>query len=558
MHRPCPDWCERIRPAGGGCGGERGTCRPWRTDSDVRLDGDSRWRIFGLPSAPSTARPRDRIMSDLPPGPSVCAVCAPGDDAAHPAAAPRRSHAALGQVVWHELRTTDVARARSFYSALFGWVVRPASARPDDRGVLYLDGSAVAAVGPLERSDGDSSHWVPFVAVPDVEECCFRAPELRGSVYRSSAERYGIGPAAVLEDPQGAIWAAVGPAGTPAADGAPLAAPAPWTGQRVAGHRGTPYRAAACPPMGYRPPGYRPPGYRPRGQQSPDHGPPAATAAAPAAAAAACAEGRDGAAGPSRAGRIERTLLITPDAGDARLFYGTLLGWRFPETAEERAGGGGARRELDARAGAREVAARRLHAGHRARSLARSWLPCISVAVLGASLEAARMAGATVLLGDSRCPPWAGSGWCGSPRAPCWRWSSRPGRPAGRGAPDGGTGWRMRRTTGHRMSLDPDGRPCERRRAIPRRRALKRAAGQAESRSDGPRRRMKRRRAGHSATSFPSSRQHSHSGWCLIIPCPPASAPLLTTRFPPARAARRVGGRADRPSRDGPDDPPAE
>lgn len=382
-------------------------------------------------------------MSELPPGPSVCAAGAPpdADDAAHRVAAHhRRSPAAVGHVVWHELRTTDVARARAFYSALFGWSVRPAWAHPDDRALLHLDGTAVAAVGPLERSDGDSSHWVPFVAVPDVEECCFRAPELRGSVYRSSAERYGIGPTAVLEDPQGAIWAAVGSAeALVAADGA---SPAPRTEQRATGHRGAAYRAAACPPVGYRPPGYRPPGYRPRGHQSPNHGPPATVATA-VSAPAACAEGRAWAAAPSRAGRIERTLLITPDAGDARQFYGTLLGWRFPETAEERAVGGALGASWIARAGAREVAAVvDSTLAMRARIPRPSWLPCISVAALGASLEAARKAGATVLLGDSHVPAVGMLGLVRDPTGAVLALveaaDQARGPLAGSGAPDGG------------------------------------------------------------------------------------------------------------------------
>lgn len=345
-------------------------------------------------------------MPDLPAGPHLCLTGAPGDDASPRAAAPRRSHA-VGQVVWHELRTTDVARARSFYAALFGWVVRPVWAHPDDRAVLHLAGTAVAAVGPLERSDGDSSHWVPFVAVPDVEECCFRAPELRGAVYhQSSAERYGIGPAAVLEDPQGAIWAAVG-SGSAGAVEVGGASPMPWAEQRPTGHRGPSYRAVACQPVGYRPPGYYgPPGHRPQGYRSPGQGASAAPSPATAVTAPAMrAEGPAGTAAPSRAGRIERTLLITPDAEDARQFYGTLLGWRFPEAGEGRASGGVLGASWLARAGACEVAAVvDSTLAMRARIPRPSWLPCVSVAALGASLEAAWTAGATVLLGDSHVP----------------------------------------------------------------------------------------------------------------------------------------------------------
>ncbi|MHB1224930.1 MAG: VOC family protein [Gemmatimonadaceae bacterium] len=309
-----------------------------------------------------------------------------------------------GQVVWHELRTTDTARAREFYAALFGWAVQPPWAHPDDPAVLHLHGSDVATVTSLGRADGEDSHWLPFIAVADVDACCSRVPELRGSVYQSAEECCGAASMAVLEDPQGAVWAAL--ASGDAAAGARL------PGMRAAGYRFAPHRPTVYRPTVYRPTGfqptdhepvgYRPAGYRPAGYvgrapgavagslpstspRSPAHESPSYQPPGPAA----------------RPGAMGRTLLLTPDPAAARQFYGALLGWQFPVKASPAVDCGVLGPIAAVRTGGCEMAALvGSTPALRARLPRPSWLPSIHVQSLDESLASAWALGGTVLLGE--------------------------------------------------------------------------------------------------------------------------------------------------------------
>jgi predicted enzyme related to lactoylglutathione lyase len=112
--------------------------------------------------------------------------------------------AAQGRFVWHDLMTTDAPAARAFYTELFGWGVQE----------LNMGGFTVLLLKNGERSIGTimpetslpSSHWMPYVAVADVDAACRRAVELGGAVGVPATNVPKLGRLAVVTDPHGGAF----------------------------------------------------------------------------------------------------------------------------------------------------------------------------------------------------------------------------------------------------------------------------------------------------------------------------------------------------------------
>jgi predicted enzyme related to lactoylglutathione lyase len=114
-----------------------------------------------------------------------------------------RTHGAFS---WSELRTTDVAAARDFYSRLFGWGMRE-MAMPDGTYTTCQVGE-VSVAGmtalPPQAPDGQP-HWACYVTVADVEATQRKAVELGGKVLTPAFDVPNVGRMAVIQDPQGAV-----------------------------------------------------------------------------------------------------------------------------------------------------------------------------------------------------------------------------------------------------------------------------------------------------------------------------------------------------------------
>ena len=129
----------------------------------------------------------------------------------------------VGRFVWHDLMTTDPARATAFYAALVGWTT---SVMPmgelGDYTMVHAEGTAVGGIVPLDPSHGVTSHWVSYVTVADVDAACEWAAQLGGAICVPATDIPDVGRFAVLEDPEGAIFSLF-TAGAPTdGDGDPL------------------------------------------------------------------------------------------------------------------------------------------------------------------------------------------------------------------------------------------------------------------------------------------------------------------------------------------------
>ena len=105
-----------------------------------------------------------------------------------------------GKFVWVDLVTEDVATARSFYGALFGW-----SFRAGDRYTeIVHQGQPIGGVVEA-ASDVGGSRWVGNLSVADVDRAADFVREHGGVVLREPVEAPERGRLALVRDPEGAL-----------------------------------------------------------------------------------------------------------------------------------------------------------------------------------------------------------------------------------------------------------------------------------------------------------------------------------------------------------------
>ncbi len=118
--------------------------------------------------------------------------------------------AEAGRVVWHDLLTKEVARARRFYAELLGWGYEVEHAtdftwKPGEEGDYTLIVVNGQAHGGLWDAGYDTApYWLPWVAVEDVDVVTERAKSLGAEITREPWDTPGVGRGSVIRDPQGA------------------------------------------------------------------------------------------------------------------------------------------------------------------------------------------------------------------------------------------------------------------------------------------------------------------------------------------------------------------
>lgn len=123
-----------------------------------------------------------------------------------------------GEFVWHELLTSDPEAALDFYCELVGWDHEIWEGKPTEEGeeqdlpVFTLDDEPVAGallIPEDARQEGAVPHWLAYLASPNVDATTGRATKLGATLLVPPNDIPEIGRFAVLEDPQGATFAAL-------------------------------------------------------------------------------------------------------------------------------------------------------------------------------------------------------------------------------------------------------------------------------------------------------------------------------------------------------------
>jgi uncharacterized protein len=110
-----------------------------------------------------------------------------------------------GALAWTELSTSDLAKSKAFYAAVFGW----GWAGADEYAEAQVNGRTIAGVMPRrpDTPEGVPDNWLVYFGTADVDGDTGRASGLGATVLVSPMDIPGIGRFSVLMDPQGATFA---------------------------------------------------------------------------------------------------------------------------------------------------------------------------------------------------------------------------------------------------------------------------------------------------------------------------------------------------------------
>jgi hypothetical protein len=111
---------------------------------------------------------------------------------------------------YSELHTKDLARAKAFYSELFGWKFEDLPVPGMQYSMLHTGGEQNGGA----MSDADvPPMWLTYVNVDDVAKAAERAAKLGAKVLTGKTEVKEMGWFAVIDDPTGAriaLWQPIG------------------------------------------------------------------------------------------------------------------------------------------------------------------------------------------------------------------------------------------------------------------------------------------------------------------------------------------------------------
>ena len=115
-----------------------------------------------------------------------------------------------GAFSWNELMTTEVAAARNFYGALFGWETEAYPGGDYHYTLVKVGGEAVGGIMSLPPDcAGMPPGWGIYVTVSDVEATARQVESLGGKLLRPPMDIPDVGRFCVLQDPQGATLCAI-------------------------------------------------------------------------------------------------------------------------------------------------------------------------------------------------------------------------------------------------------------------------------------------------------------------------------------------------------------
>jgi predicted enzyme related to lactoylglutathione lyase len=106
-----------------------------------------------------------------------------------------------------ELHTSDLGRAKDFYSKLFGWTLQDAPMPGGGAYTLIQVGSGTGGGMTVNQAPGVPPHWLAYVGVEDVRASTRKAKELGAKVVVDVMEVGDYGTMSVITDPTGATLA---------------------------------------------------------------------------------------------------------------------------------------------------------------------------------------------------------------------------------------------------------------------------------------------------------------------------------------------------------------
>jgi predicted enzyme related to lactoylglutathione lyase len=115
-----------------------------------------------------------------------------------------------GTLCWADLMTPDPARAKEFYTGLFGWRIIKGENGPS--GYLHIANGEkfIGGIPPANFRDPNvPPHWLVYFLVANCDETAAKGKELGGKTLLAPMAIEEVGRMAVLADPQGAVFAII-------------------------------------------------------------------------------------------------------------------------------------------------------------------------------------------------------------------------------------------------------------------------------------------------------------------------------------------------------------
>jgi len=110
-----------------------------------------------------------------------------------------------GAVVWSELMTDQVEKAKAFYGKALGLTFEAFGESNPGYWLAMLNGRPIWGLMDMTRKPGGPSGWFTYMAVDDVDARVKAAEAAGGKLCMPVFEVPTVGRIAILEDPTGAI-----------------------------------------------------------------------------------------------------------------------------------------------------------------------------------------------------------------------------------------------------------------------------------------------------------------------------------------------------------------
>jgi uncharacterized protein len=110
-----------------------------------------------------------------------------------------------------ELNTTDLEKAKDFYSKLFDWTLEDIPMGPSDTYTIIKVGEGTGGGMLKNPMPGVPSFWLAYVLVDEIGAATKKAASLGAKVVKDSVEVPNMGWFSIIEDPTGAavaLWQA--------------------------------------------------------------------------------------------------------------------------------------------------------------------------------------------------------------------------------------------------------------------------------------------------------------------------------------------------------------
>jgi predicted enzyme related to lactoylglutathione lyase len=111
---------------------------------------------------------------------------------------------ARGALSWNELASVDPEASADFYSQLFGWQIEPMEGAAMPYLVIQNQGHGNGGIRPAQENE--PSYWLVYLGAGDIAADASKAGELGATTLIEPVD-IGVGQIAVLQDPQGAVFA---------------------------------------------------------------------------------------------------------------------------------------------------------------------------------------------------------------------------------------------------------------------------------------------------------------------------------------------------------------